>query len=190
MHLSNEQLTEPNSDDLAHLNVCNQCQQRLEVLQQLRTKLQQTNIIAPPISIDDSWQDFLVNQQVDQPKLNPSYNGENNKFWRYCSISLAASLLMMVSIFTDVFIPESNENELMVVLIEQNQLLQQQLAEMEVARGDYGQIIFLLTSQDQKIQEAYMERLSSKSKAKLWLERQEIIKQWLAHQSIPKLIKI
>lgn len=195
MHLNDEQLTEPTEQERAHLNSCHHCQQKLKVLSQVRESLNAISIPQAPFSVEQSWQSFQAMQSDDSINIASAKDevgvlSRAKSFWQYSSFSLAASLLLVMFLYLDSSRLASIENNQLQVLIEHNHQLQSQLAETHNNRNDYGQLTYQLVTQDQKIQQAYLDNLSFKEKHALWLERQQIIEQWVAQPSIAQRFSI
>lgn len=196
MHLDDQQLIELDESSLIHITSCAVCRQRLAVLKQLRANLQEVAIPEPIISLDDGWQAVKLAQQTHQKNVSYNQNNNNEQHWWNNPLPLAASILLLAFILGDKYFiaPDIEDDIQLTALIEQNDILQKQLAAMQEGKNKNmnggGQLRYQLTAIDQKIQRAYIETTSAEQKLLLWLERQKTIERWIEKQNAPQSIKI
>jgi hypothetical protein len=196
VHLDDQQLIELDESSLIHITSCAVCRQRLAVLKQLRANLQEVAIPEPIISLDDGWQAVKLAQQTHQKNVSYNQNNNNEQHWWNNPLPLAASILLLAFILGDKYFiaPDIEDDIQLTALIEQNDILQKQLAAMQEGKNKNmnggGQLRYQLTAIDQKIQRAYIETTSAEQKLLLWLERQKTIERWIEKQNAPQSIKI
>jgi hypothetical protein len=196
VHLNDQQLIDLGENERSHISACSVCRQRLEVLKELRTGLQNIDIPEPVQSLEDGWQALKLAQQFHQKELTIVQQNKNAKLWKFSSLSLAASiLLVIVSVGHNyTFSPRGEHETQLALLIEQNNLLQQQVVALQndkkTAVDDYGQLRYQLTTLDQQIQQVYTDIAPTEQKLALWLKRQKTIELWLAKKPTTRAIKI
>lgn len=194
MHLNNEQLLEPDDDDLVHLSQCSECRSRIENLAVIRSHLQSLAEETPRV---DQWQEI---KRDYQSRSNVTYLVSARKttvFWQITSIALAASFALFI-IWQNFYVtpraPEFPQNGSFTALIEENnamqQLLNSQLATQRVLNAKTAGLLIELDIINTNLEQAYLEKRSHEQKLILWRQRQELLRTTLTAIKQPHVIKI
>lgn len=174
MHLTDEQILEPDVQSQQHIASCPHCQQRQHNLLDVRQALSTMSELEPD-SI--SWQ-RLRQSLIEKKVVTVNRNYLTHVLSRLSlPYALAASLILAVGVFFVVDRQQqlmSQEAEI-AALIKQNQDLQQVLFSL-IKQSEQAELAFALTQYeldkyDEKIQQAYIKSVSKEELSKLWSER-------------------
>ena len=193
MHLSDEKLTELDDAGRAHISQCDVCRDKANNLVKLRQSLNQLPLLA---EMPGSWKDIQkIHSERKQANQLQQTRQQLNR-WRIGSFALAASLTAVVlwpNAQSNLTI-EQNTNWQLATLIEQNNYLQQQLAnnsnENNLTNVTFKLIERDIQAIDQAIQRAYLQNASDEEKTQLWKKRQKLMKQMLSDTKQPKMLRI
>ncbi|NMP17638.1 hypothetical protein [Thalassotalea sp. Y01] len=196
MHLSDDQIIEPNALELRHLEHCDVCLQRQQHLRGIRQSLATSfdqDALPEPI-----WQN--IKQAIEQPQQSASTEQQpNNKVtngWRNLALALAASLVLVVMVPQVMdSTPQQDPVELTLTqLIEQNQLLQSQLQlaveEKSLSDVQLQMLYFKLDEIDRSLQFLYSQQGAKDEKTALWEKRKQLINKTLSSKKENKVGKI
>lgn len=194
MHLSDEQLLEPESEDLFHISECNQCKQRIEALSEIRQQLTDMPSATLP---NNSWNKLKSEYQLRANIKKQAQNEKRLKFWRITSFALAASLVLAIlapSTIMRPMIEQPYQDAQLAHLIAENNMLQHKVLEMHSSSPMepislnlfYNQISML----DLSIEEAHMQNSSIQEKSELWDKRQTLLKRWLTKNTTSNTLSI
>lgn len=174
MHLTDEQLLEPNEQEREHIRKCDTCSLKANNLLALQHSLNELPELEP---MAKTW------QQLEQSisKIAPPRRKQSKFTLLVQRLSfqpaLAASLLLVTAVYLVSGVGErlqSQENE-MAALVKQNQELQQALF-LLIQQRDQAELTMAVTQYelskfDEKLQQAYLQAVSKEELFKLWSER-------------------
>lgn len=178
MHLSDQQLLNLDSEENTHLHECADCQQRLENLRQMRSRLNECANYTIP-DRDLKAQQFRQRMQAQQSesaqivKLSPR---KRIGYWWTAGFALAASVFLAIQILPGSSVSTAPENsfESLDNLITQHQTLLQNyhaLSATQSSRANAQGVVKPLTALDQQIQNAYLQNLSEEQIRALWQKK-------------------
>ena len=173
MHLSNEQLLEPNQLEQKHLDVCTVCQKQLANIEIFRNKL----ISLPEMEIQSDLFLRIV-------ETNEAYrNKQKLNFWRKSSYGLAASFIFASVLSFYLWQGRFNEQDITTIIALNNELQQvistnspKVLVASSLA-DESALIRRKIKSIDLELQDAYLNSQSESLKKSLWSERLSLLNQ-------------
>lgn len=174
-HFSDLELLELTNDNEQHLQVCSDCSERYKNLIGLRESASRIAEVTPPKSI--------LNGLLRSTEVAISQSAI--RFWRYTSISLAASLVITISYL--VLVVDGKEKEQLDNLVLENQFLQTLVSEhglgFEYSSNETLDILFYeIREADEELQRAYVDDASVESKILLWQERKLLMQKILVEE--------
>ena len=191
MHLTNEELCELDEVAKTHLRQCDACRQRASRLLEIRKHLAQTPKIP---DLQASW--LPVRQAFEERQQQQVIRAERRKaaFWRWSSLGLAASLMLVV--LSPVFQSPSElpAEQLLNQWVTQNDRLQrqwqQQIGSDLLLQVNHRQVQLQLRLIDQQLLQAYLQNRSAREKLELWQQRKHLIEQSLLGKSAADTLSI
>jgi len=200
MHLTNEQLLELTEEGREHLAQCDSCRIRAKNLSAIRAKLQNTaqKNLAQPKPMSDNWQQIKASYQNKNHQQQINSANKKVTFWRNMTVGMAASLVLFMA--GQNYLLNSHQQDTfeqavaLAKAVESNSITQSLLvAQLESNPLNTSQVLSLqveLDIIDKKLQQAYLEKVTSKEKSALWQQRQAVIQSSIVTDSKAKIIKI
>lgn len=195
MHLTNEQLLELNEEDREHLAKCDACRVRAQNLTAMRAKLQN---LAEQKPMSDNWQQIKASYQSQNHHQKINLANKKVTFWRNMTVAMAASLVLFMA--GQNYLLNSNQQENLeqtaelTRLIESNNMIQGLLSsQLEGNPGDTMKVVNLqveLDIIDEKLQQAYLKKITNEEKSALWQQRQALIQSSIFADKKTEIMKI
>jgi len=192
MHLNDDELLEPNAQHKKHLSSCVVCQQRADNLSLIRGQLLKMPIRKIP---KRTWESVkaaheLANDQnivviAKRPRLS----------WQKLSASLAASILLFVSIYNEDInkYPINGQNSKLAEVINKNNLLQDNLYKDNHEHWDsieFASMRYQISQINDSIQSAYIQQRSETELLTLWEKKAELLQSFLNKKLPERFIKV
>ncbi len=193
MHLSDEQLLEPNESGQLHIDQCEVCLHKMNNLNKMR---QHFHSLSENSIATENWREIQKIQKERQQSLELKHTQKQLNRWKISSLALAASItaIMLWPVFQTTPKTPSVASQQLNQLIEQNRYLQQQLDDTSQydyqTKVSYQLIQMDIQSVDQAIQRAYLQGADNELKSELWEKRKQLVNQLLSGAKIITTLRI
>lgn len=195
MHLTNEQLLELNEESREHLAKCDSCRVRAQNLTAMRAKFQK---VAQQKPLSDNWQQIKASYQSQNHHQQINLANKKVTFWRNMTAAMAASLVLFMA--GQNYLLNSNQYENfeqtaeLARLIESNDIIQSLLVSQFEGNSENTMKVVNLQIEldiiDEKLQQAYMKKITSEEKSALWQQRQALIQSSIIADKKTEIMKI